>query len=122
MGGFDDHIEALVQSLVTFQGDHLRAGDHDIANALVGDVHNPFEHFARIFVDKVVLPESRISSSSSSRFLGSPWKSWFRMREKNPFLLVVVSLLCELSSLMAFVRVLLLVQRLPPRDILRGGM
>ena len=56
MGGFDDHIEALVQSLVTFQGDHLRAGDHDIANALVGDVHDPFEHFARIFVDKVVLP------------------------------------------------------------------
>ena len=56
MGGFDDHIEALVQGLVTFQGDHLRAGDHDIANTLVSNVHHPFEHFARIFVDKVVLP------------------------------------------------------------------
>ncbi|MNE04376.1 hypothetical protein D3C76_1453420 [compost metagenome] len=56
MGRFDDHIEALVQSLVAFQGNHLRAGDHNIANALVGDVHDPFEHFARIFVDKIVLP------------------------------------------------------------------
>lgn len=46
-------------------------------------------------------PESRISASSSSRFFGSPWKSWLSNREKNPFLLLIVSLLCELSSLMA---------------------
>ena len=56
MSRFDNHIEALVQRLVAFQGNHLRAGDHDVADALVGDVHHPFEHFARIFVDKVVLP------------------------------------------------------------------
>ena len=56
VGGFDDHIEALVQRLVAFQGNHLRAGDHDVADALVGDIHYPFEHIARIFVDKVVLP------------------------------------------------------------------
>jgi len=71
------------------------------ANALVCDVHHPFEHIARIFSDKVFCPESRISASSSSRFFGSPWKSWLSNREKNPFLLLIVSLLCELSSLMA---------------------
>ena len=56
VGALDNHIEALVEGLITFQGDHLRAGDHDIAHALIGDIHDPFEHVARIFVDKLVLP------------------------------------------------------------------
>ncbi|GCW17155.1 hypothetical protein HmCmsJML096_04157 [Escherichia coli] len=56
MGGLDDDIKAFVQRLVAFQGNHLGAGDHDVADALVCDVHHPFEHIARIFVDKVVLP------------------------------------------------------------------
>ncbi len=56
MGGLDDDIKAFVQRLVAFQGNHLGAGDHYVADALVCDVHHPFEHIARIFVDKVVLP------------------------------------------------------------------
>ena len=56
MGGLNDDIKAFVQRLVAFQGNHLGAGDHDVADALVCDVYHPFEHIARIFVDKVVLP------------------------------------------------------------------
>lgn len=56
MGGLDDNIETFVQRLVAFQGNHLGARDHNIANALVGDVHYAFEHIARIFIDKLVLP------------------------------------------------------------------
>ncbi|MNI82528.1 hypothetical protein D3C73_1392510 [compost metagenome] len=56
MGGLDDDIKTLIQSLVAFQCDHLGPGDHDVANTLVRNVHHPFEHIARIFIDKVVLP------------------------------------------------------------------
>ncbi|UMX74987.1 hypothetical protein MJ559_09305 [Klebsiella pneumoniae] len=31
-------------------------GDHNVADPLVGDIHYPFEHVTRIFIDKVVLP------------------------------------------------------------------
>ncbi|VTM53265.1 Uncharacterised protein [Klebsiella pneumoniae] len=29
----------------------------NVADPLVGDIHYPFEHVTRIFIDKVVLPE-----------------------------------------------------------------
>ena len=65
-----------VQRLVAFQGNHLGSGDHDVANALVCDVHHPFEHIARIFVDKVVLPGITDQRQQFVTVFGSPWKSW----------------------------------------------
>ena len=55
MGRLNDHIKTLVESLVAFQGDHLGARDHDVANALVRNIHHPFKHIAGILVDKLVL-------------------------------------------------------------------
>lgn len=72
-----------------------------MSRTLVCDVHHPFEHIARIFVDKVVLPGITDQRQQFVTVFGSPWKSWLSNREKNPFLLLIVSLLCELSSLMA---------------------
>ncbi len=45
---------------------------------------SPLRAYARIFVDKVVLPGITDQRQQLSRFFGSPWKSWLSNREKNP--------------------------------------
>lgn len=76
-------------------------GDHNVADPLVGDIHYPFEHVTRIFIDKVVLPGITDQRQQFIAVFRFPVKKLLSNREKNPFLLFTVSLLCELSSLMA---------------------
>lgn len=75
-------------------------GDHNVADPLVGDIHYPFEHVTRIFIDKVVLPGITDQRQQFIAVFRFPVKSWLSNREKI-LLLFTVSLLCELSSLMA---------------------
>ncbi len=45
-----------------------------------------FEHIARIFVDKVVLPGITDQRQQFVTVFGSPWKSWLSNREKKSLL------------------------------------
>ncbi|MNE19039.1 hypothetical protein D3C80_1121040 [compost metagenome] len=55
VGGFDNHVQALFQRLVTLERHHLGARDHDVAHALLGDIHHAFQHVSGIGIDQVVL-------------------------------------------------------------------
>lgn len=55
VGGVDNHVRALFQRLVALERHHLGAGDHDVAHALLGDIHHAFQHVASIGIDQVVL-------------------------------------------------------------------
>lgn len=60
-------------------------GDHNVADPLVGDIHYPFEHVTRIFIDKIVLPGITDQRQQFIAVFGSREKSWLSNREKNPF-------------------------------------
>ena len=62
---------------------------------------SPFEHIARIFVDKVVLPGITDQRQQFVTVFGSPWKSWLSNGEKSLLVAYRVTTYCELSSLMA---------------------
>ena len=102
VGGVDNHVRALFQRLVALERHHLGARDHDVAHALLGDIHHAFQHVAGIGIDQVVLFGITDQLDQIATVLGSPWNSWLRIRVKNPFLGLGLSLLCEWSSLMAF--------------------
>ena len=55
-----------------------------IANAVVCDVHHPFEHIARIFVDKGRSAGITDQRQQFVTVFGSPWKSWLVTGRKVP--------------------------------------
>ena len=44
-----------LQRLITVDGDHLGARDHDVAHPHLGDLQHPFQHLLGIVVDQPAL-------------------------------------------------------------------
>ncbi|ADD76305.1 Hypothetical Protein PANA_1138 [Pantoea ananatis LMG 20103] len=51
--GIDNHAEALFQVLITFQRNHLGAGDHDVTHALFCNIQHALEHVPGILINQI---------------------------------------------------------------------